>query len=194
MFSQSPCIALMVGKLPAIRAVPGTVSDLKKDRNSHQSHEPTMHCKLPRMHCRLWNPQSIFRPINNESGNTKQLCVTPHWQPYSHQVGAVKQSMSGVLSHRELFCHQTLGQVYRKLHYCINRALVSVTSAKEESLFPHPYLGLLSRKDQITSPTELVYQPSAALMCQWTGSALVQIIACRLIGAKPLSKPMVDYC
>ena len=28
----------------------------------------------------------------------------------------------------------------------------------------------------------------------WTGSALVQIMACRLFGAKPLSKPMLRYC
>ena len=32
--------------------------------------------------------------------------------------------------------------------------------------------------------------PSAAYMRQWIGSALVHIMACRLFGAKPLSKPM----
>ena len=31
-------------------------------------------------------------------------------------------------------------------------------------------------------------------MRQWIGSALVQIMACRLFGAKPLSKPMLGYC
>ena len=31
-------------------------------------------------------------------------------------------------------------------------------------------------------------------MFQWIRSALVQIMACRLFGAKPLSKPMVGYC
>ena len=36
--------------------------------------------------------------------------------------------------------------------------------------------------------------PSAAYMRQWIGSALVQIMACHLFGAKPLSKPMLDYC
>ena len=35
---------------------------------------------------------------------------------------------------------------------------------------------------------------SAAYMRQWIGSALVQIMACRLFGAKPLSKPMLGYC
>ena len=36
--------------------------------------------------------------------------------------------------------------------------------------------------------------PSATYICQWTKSALVQMMACRLIGAKPLSKSMLEYC
>ena len=35
--------------------------------------------------------------------------------------------------------------------------------------------------------------PSATYICQWIGQALVQIMACRLFGAKPLSKPMLAY-
>ena len=35
--------------------------------------------------------------------------------------------------------------------------------------------------------------PSAAYTCQWIRSALIQM-ACRLFSAKPLSKPMLDYC
>ena len=36
--------------------------------------------------------------------------------------------------------------------------------------------------------------PSAAYMHQWIGSALVQIMACRLFGAKPLPEPILAYC
>ena len=36
--------------------------------------------------------------------------------------------------------------------------------------------------------------PSATFMCQWIGSALVQIMACCLFGAKPLFKPTLGYC
>ena len=36
--------------------------------------------------------------------------------------------------------------------------------------------------------------PSAAYMRQWTVSALVQAMACRLFGAKPLPEPMLTYC
>ena len=36
--------------------------------------------------------------------------------------------------------------------------------------------------------------PSATYMCQWTGSALFQVMACRLFGAKPLPEPVLAYC
>ena len=36
--------------------------------------------------------------------------------------------------------------------------------------------------------------PTAAYMLQWMGPALVQIMVCRLFGAKPLSKPKLGYC
>ena len=36
--------------------------------------------------------------------------------------------------------------------------------------------------------------PSAANMLQWGGPALVQVMACRLFGAKPLPEPMLTYC
>ena len=38
-----------------------------------------------------------------------------------------------------------------------------------------------------------LFPPSAAYMRQWIVSALVQIMACRLYGAKPLYEPMLDY-
>ena len=35
--------------------------------------------------------------------------------------------------------------------------------------------------------------PSAAYMRRWTGSALFQVMACRLFDAKPLPEPMLTY-
>ena len=35
--------------------------------------------------------------------------------------------------------------------------------------------------------------PSDAYVRQWNGSALVQIMACRLVVAKPLSEPVLKY-
>ena len=40
----------------------------------------------------------------------------------------------------------------------------------------------------------LTHPPSAAYMRQRIGLALVQMMACRLFGAKPSSKPTLDYC
>ena len=36
--------------------------------------------------------------------------------------------------------------------------------------------------------------PNAAYMRRWTGLSLVQVMACRLLGAKPLPEPMLIYC
>ena len=38
------------------------------------------------------------------------------------------------------------------------------------------------------------YLPGVACMRHWIGLTLVQIMACRLFGTKPLSKPMLGYC
>ena len=40
---------------------------------------------------------------------------------------------------------------------------------------------------------KLIY-PNAAYMRQWTGSALAEVMACRLVGTKSLPKPMLAYC
>ena len=51
------------------------------------------------------------------------------------------------------------------------------------------------KKIQINNTTvNQLISPSAAFMRQWIESALVQIMACRLVGAKPLSEPMLEYC
>ena len=36
--------------------------------------------------------------------------------------------------------------------------------------------------------------PSVAYMGRWTGSVFVQVMACRLFGAKPLPEPVLTYC
>ena len=38
-----------------------------------------------------------------------------------------------------------------------------------------------------------LFRPSDACMRRWTGSSLVQIMACHLFGAKQLSEPMLEY-
>ena len=38
------------------------------------------------------------------------------------------------------------------------------------------------------------FPPSTAYMCQWSRSALVQVMACCPFGTKPLPEPMLAYC
>ena len=59
---------------------------------------------------------------------------------------------------------------------------------------------LISKFQQIQNHTLLWWlqwinssAPRAAYMHQWIGSALVQIMACRLFSTKPLSKPRLVY-
>ena len=49
---------------------------------------------------------------------------------------------------------------------------------------------------RIVKPGKTMILPpqSAAYMRQWIGSALVQMMAWRLFGDKPLSKPVLSYC
>ena len=48
------------------------------------------------------------------------------------------------------------------------------------------------RKRQFSVHT--LNSPSAAYMSRWIGPALVQIMTCQLLCAKPLSKTMLGYC
>ena len=50
-------------------------------------------------------------------------------------------------------------------------------------------VAILSQPQCVNSPP-----PSAAYMRQWIGSALAQIMACRLFVAEPLSETMLTYC
>ena len=46
----------------------------------------------------------------------------------------------------------------------------------------------------VHGPALILKTAIAAYMRWWIGSALVQIMACRLDGTKPLSEPMLSYC
>ena len=86
-----------------------------------------------------------------------------------------------------------LQSIIRNITYNIIRANVWYRSGLQNSRKISPsqvfFVTILEKNDCINSSP-----PSAAYMCQWIGSALVQIMACRLIGDKPLSKPMLGYC
>ena len=56
------------------------------------------------------------------------------------------------------------------------------------------YVYSFQQKESCTSEGVFISSPpSATYMHQRIGSALVEILACRLFDAKPLSKPMLEY-
>ena len=55
-----------------------------------------------------------------------------------------------------------------------------------------PFDSVVGCSTPLTPP--LSFPPIAEYVRQWIWSALVQIMACRLFGDKPLSKPMLSYC
>ena len=69
------------------------------------------------------------------------------------------------------WCHQATS-------HCLNQCWPSSMS---------PY-GITTAQWVISSP------PNASYMCQWISTALVQIMAYCLFGAKPLSEPILGYC
>ena len=74
---------------------------------------------------------------------------------------------------------------------------ISFTKMAEETFQDRPAFCIFICKIWAILSTPLCVNsppPSAAYTHQWTGSALVQVMACRLFGAKPLPKPMLAYC
>ena len=70
----------------------------------------------------------------------------------------------------------------------ISQPSITKVSIKSTSIKFHSNLPGANELSINSSP------PSAAYTRQWIGSALVQIMACRLFGAKPLSEPMLGNC
>ena len=62
------------------------------------------------------------------------------------------------------------------------------------STYVHIIAGsVMMRHWLVLSNTVNSLRPSDAYMRRWTVSSLVQIMACRLFSAKPLSEPMLEY-
>ena len=75
----------------------------------------------------------------------------------------------------------------------VNQELFS-TRAKEQNEAMCIFHGIYctrNRHPKVNNPSSSTH--SAACMRQWIGSALVEIMVCRLFGVKPLFKPMLVF-
>ena len=80
------------------------------------------------------------------------------------------------------------GYVYKIQWFQFRKMHLKMLSAKWQPFYPG--LNVLKENYLYAINSSL---PCAAYMPQWTGSALVQAMACRLLGAKPLHEPMLAY-
>ena len=85
------------------------------------------------------------------------------------------------------------------LEWCIFCTIWLMTSlhvirilSKQQCYFWHP--GPRINSDRLMQCIIDILWPSGECMRRWTRSRLVHVILCRLIGSKPLPKPMLTYC
>ena len=89
----------------------------------------------------------------------------------------------GVMSAELLVMFYYIWGVYGGLHVC--KIPVHLVHAIIQNI-------LVNNTQHLHMSFNLTSLPSAANMRQWTGSSLVQEMACRLFGTKPFSEPMLD--
>ena len=128
------------------------------------------------------------------------MCWPFHWRLYQQQTLRVKTSIiwmgaetAGHLKVQQ--CNLQSGSivfgtfVIRDIHLMCNSNL-QMTSGDNALALKSSWFDVLN--ELICGC--LTHLPLDAYMGRWTGSALFQIMACRLDGTKPLSKPMLTYC
>ena len=125
-------------------------------------------------------------------------CRLPKWRPFCSGWDELTECFpvhfdNGILSPRLKYSHVaakcpivTYIQRHKKLDLC--KAIWNKSPALKPILQWWP--SILTQNASVTNSSP----PSAAYMCQWTRSALVQVRACRLFSAKPLPEPMLVYC
>ena len=102
------------------------------------------------------------------------------------------------------------GSIYASVNWLIIASVKGSPPVRRRAILPEPMLTYRSLDHQETNAFENVICQIAsvlsksqcvnssprcdAYMRQWIGSALVQIMAYSLFGAKPLSKPILGYC
>ena len=101
----------------------------------------------------------------------------------THTVSSQHGSLKIVLSYLFKNCKHWHGA------WCNDWATVILNVMVKNGFMDIRYRMVLERTSDI-NPSPL----SAAYMRHWIGSGLVQRMACRLCGAKPLTEPMLSYC
>ena len=128
--------------------------------------------------------------------------LPPAWPGLAHDLSRHPHYVRGVIYKACIF--DNIGNIFAHMNmfWKYNTNIYTYISIDtKEQWFTHEksiifYITNISSQWQVCSPG-ICFNPSpprATYIRQGTGSALIQIMACRLFWAKPLSQPMLVYC
>ena len=82
------------------------------------------------------------------------------------------------------------------LIYCLGTNILEIQNRIWQISFQEMHWKMSTNVIYFVQPLNIVNSspPSATYMHQWTGSALVKVMDCRLFGAMPISEPILPYC
>ena len=142
-----------------------------------------------------WMPQHIFSDKSTLVQVMAWCCLAS--KPCLNQCWPRFKSPYVITCHSELISNFTIIDIYtppppppKKKKKCVEYEWCPITCHLSNlfQFFSSSDCQNLMKIPFISSPLIDAY------MCQWIRSALVQIMACHLFGAKPSSKPMLGYC
>ena len=120
---------------------------------------------------------------------------TPKWNSKAHIFNFLPKKRKGC--HDDSLSISVVWSHYlniRVLLFFLHSSVLSVLMVITYAVARNHIQNLPSKSYVMGLPVLNSSPPSAAYMRHWIGSALVHIIACRLFGAKPLSKPILAVC
>ena len=148
------------------------------------------------------NASILIKKINKKFTCWKKIIKIYNVQfSYAAFWAAWLQVQYGHLAHDDHF--ETQPQTSRLVQSCLvsrgpSGSILHRTSSNPWDLclrtVPYHITNLAASYDEMCHWIFNSSSPSAAYMPQWTGSAMVQVMACCLISAKPLPESMHTYC
>ena len=127
------------------------------------------------------------------------VCYNSTWL---HLMGIILGEMIYVLYHDFIIQHHNTDHPLPSLNkICIQRTIINYRKQYISLRMTINYHWMVNKQHQwwnsflqgLLRPINSS-PPGAAYMLQWTGSSLVQVMACHLFGTKPLPETMLAYC
>ena len=153
----------------------------------------------------FWNGLPINRSSDQQNEHASQFfSADPNTKPFSSRVHGIEWKSCSIIFvadkialNYHLICENTWGSILSEPETFLSGSYRCITVWKALQ-----HIVCCLQRNHATTQLHFLWKvlqlnsspPSAAYMRQWIRPALVQIMACCLFGAKPLSKLMLEYC